>query len=422
MALLLQLHHLGVQCPPPSSFHAPGDDDGAAAAPAPRAHANECEWAGLPSATPAPMNGSATGTTAQYALSTSSPTPKYAITTLGATPRTLRARCEYLAQGVVGQQDLYFYTLASSPVSSASTSSSSDTSESCSASRSRLRSPSQRRTTDFATQHTADFALQHTPAAADFAQPRAHRPIAYLSSPASAASDDRRESDEGDAEMVYVPWSSKAREHRAAPQHADHHAQHDPASSDTRAWAAEQARRMRRLRVVPAAPLPDPYAHTYRQQQQAQPQYGCVGGGGYAGRWGMRSARTSLVRVGGSPPRYQGAAQQQQTGHQRHAALHARTTTQWTPPPRVRDGRARAVDAATAAALCGLGAVESGAGEMVPSHAPRVPSHRLAPPAHTHVPSHTLPQLAPLTQAPMPRHAVFANADPSGMSGYVYAY
>jgi hypothetical protein len=134
-------------------------------------------------------------------------------------------------------QDLDFYNLALSPVFSASTSSSSTTSESCSASESTLEEEEEEgydapayteRTTALMTRHTADFATRHTPAAADFAQPRAHRPMAYLSSPALVASDDGRESDEGDAEMVYVSGSSKARDHRAAPQHADH------SSSDTR--------------------------------------------------------------------------------------------------------------------------------------------------------------------------------------------
>ncbi|KAJ7234473.1 hypothetical protein C8J57DRAFT_1729108 [Mycena rebaudengoi] len=63
-----------------------------------------------------------------------------------------------------------------------------------------------------------------------------------------------------------------------------------------------------------------------------------------------------------------------------------------------------------------------GSGEVVPSHAPQVPSHVPQGLVHTHVPSHTLPQLAPLAQAPMPRRAVFANAGPPGVSGYVYVY
>ncbi|KAJ7206159.1 hypothetical protein C8J57DRAFT_1734463 [Mycena rebaudengoi] len=128
-----------------------------------------------------------------------------------------------------GQQDLYFYTLVPSPVSSASTSSGSATSELCSASEestSESDSEGEEEGDDAQayTERTTDFAMRHTPAAADFAQPRAHRPMVYLSSPASAASDNGRESDERDAELTYVPVSSKACDHPAAPQRADHHA------------------------------------------------------------------------------------------------------------------------------------------------------------------------------------------------------
>ncbi|KAJ7260561.1 hypothetical protein C8J57DRAFT_1514499 [Mycena rebaudengoi] len=155
-------------------------------------------------------------------------------------------------------EDFYFYTLASSPVSSTSTSTSSTTSESCSASEestseSESEGEEERYDAPAYTERSTDFATRHTPAAADFVQPRAHR---YLSSPASAASSGRR--------LALVDPRT-----RAAPQHADHHAtgsssdtQHN--SGDTRAWAVEQARRMRRLRVVP----PDPSAQACRPQQQ----------------------------------------------------------------------------------------------------------------------------------------------------------
>ncbi|KAJ7242235.1 hypothetical protein C8J57DRAFT_1557901 [Mycena rebaudengoi] len=216
---------------------------------------------------------------------------------------------------------------------------------------------------------------------------------------------------------------------------------------------AQAARRP--CRVVPAAPLPDPSAHAYRPQQQSQsqqPQYGCIGGGGYAGRWGVQSARTSPVRVGGwSPPsarrtwrsstrqQHTPAHQQQHTPHQQHMPQHtphqhqqhaapprARTTTQWTPQ---RPAYAAAVHGQWTPPRLprftdlewwspGVGEVVPSHAPQVPSHAPQVPSHALAPPAHTHVPSHTLPQLAPLAQAPMPRHAVFANA---GLPGVGYS-
>ncbi|KAJ7250797.1 hypothetical protein C8J57DRAFT_1667643 [Mycena rebaudengoi] len=407
-------------------------------------------------ATPAPVNGSATGTTAQYAPGTSSPTPQYVTpqyTTLGATPRTLTARYEYLGgqaqgagQGVVGQQDLYFYTLTSSPVSSASTSSSFTTSESCSASEESTSEEEEKRYDAPAyTERTTDFATRHTPATADFAQSRAHRPIAYLSSPASAASDDGRESDEGDTEM-----------------HADRHAadtQHS--SGHMRSWAAEQTRRMRRLRVVPA----DPSAHAYRPQQQSQSQsqqlqtqYGCVGGGGTRGHGACRAcgrrlcgweggrrrgikgrrSRRGCIRVGGSSSsrRPRCSARRTRTAT---AVLTAYAATHATQAPTARrpgSGPARAHDDAwtpprAAYAAAGHGqwtpprlprfadleqrSPGVGEGEVVPSHAPQVPSHAPQGLAHTHVPSHTLPQLAPLAQAPMPHRAVFANAGSPGM-------
>ncbi|KAJ7243089.1 hypothetical protein C8J57DRAFT_1726225 [Mycena rebaudengoi] len=418
--------------------------------------------AGKGYATPAPVNGSATGTTAQYAPGTSSPTPQYVTpqyTTLGATPRTLTARYEYLGgqaqgagQGVVGQQDLYFYTLTTSPVSSASTSSSFTTSESCSASEESTSEEEEKRYDAPAyTERTTDFATRHTPATADFAQSRAHRPIAYLSSPASAASDDGRESDEGDTEM-----------------HADRHAadtQHS--SGHMRSWAAEQARRMRRLRIVPA----DPSAHAYRPQQQSQSQsqqlqtqYGYVGGGGTRGHgacracgrrlcgwevvaaevsrggaadgsvsgWGAAAAVDAPDAAHGAPacPGAPGAATAVLTAYAATPATQAPTARrpgsgparayddawtppraayaaaghgQWTPPrlPRFADLEQRSPGV--------------GEGEVVPSHAPQVPSHAPQGLAHTHVPSHTLPQLAPLAQAPMPHRAVFANAGSPGM-------
>ncbi|KAJ7198195.1 hypothetical protein C8J57DRAFT_476179 [Mycena rebaudengoi] len=181
-------------------------------------------------------------------------------------------------------------------------------------------------------------------------------------------------------------WGLQARAYdrhtHAAPQHADHHAAGSSSdtqcsSGDTRAWAAEQARRMRRLRIVPVTPPRTRTGHSsrcsnYNLSIRMRRRRRRV-----RGAWGVQSARTSPVRVGGrSPPRYQGAAQagvyqdggqqqqwtpsmqrtthlaqqhrqqahqQQHTQHQqhtlqhtphqhhRHATPHARTTTQRTP-------------------------------------------------------------------------------------------
>ncbi|KAJ7201532.1 hypothetical protein C8J57DRAFT_416335 [Mycena rebaudengoi] len=88
--------------------------------------------------------------------------------------------------GVVGQQDLYFYTLASSP---ASTSSSSATSESCSASEESTSEEEEEeegqeegydapvaymeRAAEFASRHAAEFTTQHPPPLPTCAAPRA---------------------------------------------------------------------------------------------------------------------------------------------------------------------------------------------------------------------------------------------------------
>ncbi|KAJ7234391.1 hypothetical protein C8J57DRAFT_1574870 [Mycena rebaudengoi] len=312
-------------------------------------------------ATPAPMNDAAMGTTAQ--------------------PPLLQPR-------VVA-------------VSSASTSSSSAMSESCSASEEstseeeegeeeRYDAPAYtERTTEFAARHTADFATRHC------TSPRSRRP--RRTTGASRTREVRR-----------VPGSSKLahvdRHTHAAPQHADHHAagsssdtQHS--GGDTRAWTADQARKMRRLRVIPAAPLPDPYRP--QQAQQLQPSYGAAQHAGVYQGGGQQQQWTPPMQPTTHPEQqHQQQAHQQQHTQQRHA----RTTTQWTPP---RPAYAAAGHGQwTPPRLPWSGGV--------PSHAPQVASHGLAPPAHTHVPSHTVPQLAPLAQAPMPRRAVFANAGPPG--------
>ncbi|KAJ7230893.1 hypothetical protein C8J57DRAFT_1251645 [Mycena rebaudengoi] len=330
-------------------------------------------------------------------------------------------------------QDLYFYTLASSPVSSTSTSANSTTSESCSASEestseSESEGEEERYDALAYTERSTDFATRHTPAAADFVQPRTHRPTAYLSSPASAAS---AASDEGDAEIVPAPCTP-------CPSSDTWHS-----SGDTRAWAAEQARRMRRLRVVPA----DPSAHPYRPQQQEEE--GTGGGGACRARgrrlcgWesgrlrGIRGRRRRGVSGRGTAAGgWAAAIDAPDAAHDEpgtatpaacpgapataYIALAAYTTTHAAPAPAVRrPARAYddAVDApAPAYAVAGHGQwtpppwlprfadlerwspgveeVVPSHAPQVPSHAPQVPSHALVPPAHTHAPSHTLPQLA----------------------------
>ncbi|KAJ7237982.1 hypothetical protein C8J57DRAFT_1727742 [Mycena rebaudengoi] len=338
--------------------------------------------AGSPYATPTPavpVNGS----TAQYAPGASSPTPaQYATpqyTTLGATPRTLTAKYEYqggqaqgAGQGVVGQQvgPLLLHPRVVARVVCIHI-----------LELRHVRVVLRLGGVDFGGRggggggggirrprglHGAHRRVRDAthPRRCLLCAARAHRPIAYLSSPASAASDDGRESDEGDAEMVYVAGSSKARDHRAAPQHVDHHAQHDPTSSDssdTHAWAAEQARRMRRLRIVPADPRPAARANNDAVDARM--------------RGDLRGLRLNHLPHPQTPP--------DSTAPSPQSAAASAASTVRARPPRTR-----------------------GAGRK----ASRRPSAR------------TRSLNLPLAQAPMPRRAVFANAGPPGVSGYAYAY
>ncbi|KAJ7266631.1 hypothetical protein C8J57DRAFT_1617782 [Mycena rebaudengoi] len=128
-------------------------------------------------------------------------------------------------------EDLYFYTLASSPVSSASTSSSSAMSESCSASEESTSEEEEGYDAPAYTERT-------TPSTSRRDTP----PTSRRDTPPTSRRD-----------TLPPPPTS-----------------HNPARIDR--W----------LRVVPA----DPSAHAHRPQQQSQqpqPQYGCIGGGGYVG-------------------------------------------------------------------------------------------------------------------------------------------
>ncbi|KAJ7227665.1 hypothetical protein C8J57DRAFT_1730852 [Mycena rebaudengoi] len=419
--------------------------------------------------TPAPVNGS----TAQYApgSSTTPYTPGTASPTLQyATPRTLTARYEYLGrqaqsagQGMVGQQDL------STP----------SRRHPCRP-RPHPRAPPQGEEGEEEEEEEEEEGYD-APAYTERTTPptsRRHHRRCRLRTALRAPTDDvlllarvhrvGRQvrvgrggwGDGGASKLAHID-----RHTRAAPQHADHHvagssSDTQRSNGDTRAWAAEQARRMRRLCIVPA----DPSAHAYRPQQQSQqpqPQYGCVGGGGRVrgavGRaeradvacagggavaaevsgsgaedgdvsgWGTAAAADAPDAARDAPGTATPATGAPAAAHTAAARAHDDDAVD-TPAPRVRGGRARAVDAATATLEWwspGVGEVvppHAAQAPQVPSHAPQVASHGLAPPAHTHVPSHTVPQLAPLAQAPMPRRAVFANADPPGVSGYVYVY
>ncbi|KAJ7206154.1 hypothetical protein C8J57DRAFT_1484862 [Mycena rebaudengoi] len=300
-------------------------------------------------------------------------------------------------------EDLYFYTLVPSSVSSASTSSGSATSELCSASEeSSSESDSEGKEEDAQayTERTTDFAMRHTPAAADFAQPRAHRPMVYLSSPASAASDNGRESDERDAELT-APTITPSTTPAAATR--------SPGPWSRRKGCAGCASSLPRRSPNP------PRMRTGRSSSRSQYRAAdvtCAGGRWSPSRYQDAAQQAGVYQGGGQQQQWTPSMQcttqqhQQQAHQQQHTAPTAYAATHVTPAPaarrpacmhddavdapapRVRGGRARAVDAATAAALCGLGAVESGGGGGGSVACPAGP---LARPCAARAPSHTLP-------------------------------
>ncbi|KAJ7227963.1 hypothetical protein C8J57DRAFT_1534748 [Mycena rebaudengoi] len=282
-------------------------------------------------------------------------------------------------------EDLYFYTLVPSPVSSASTSSGSATSESCSASEESTSESDSEEGDDAQayTERTTDFAMRHTPAAADFAQPRAHRPMPATIPPRRSAPTITPSTTPAAATRSPGPWSRR---------------------KGCAGCASSLPRR---------SPNP-PRMRTGRSSSRSQ--YGCVGGG-YAGRWGVQSRRrlcgwevvavevsgcgaagggvsgnTSNRRTSSSTQHQQHMPQHTSHQHQRHAAPHACTTTQWTPPhPAYAVAGHGQWTPPRLPRFADLERWSPGVGKVVLSHAPQVPSHGLAPPAHTHIPSHTLP-------------------------------
>ncbi|KAJ7227961.1 hypothetical protein C8J57DRAFT_1730743 [Mycena rebaudengoi] len=270
-------------------------------------------------------------------------------------------------------EDLYFYTLVPSPVSSASTSSGSATSESYSASEestSESDSEGEEEGDDAQayTERITDFAMRHTPAAADFAQPRActslrprRPPRDHPAAPRCSAPTITPSTTPAAATRAPGPWSRR---------------------KGCAGCASSLPRR---------SPNP-PRMRTGRSSSRSQ--YGCVGGGGYQGA----AQQAGVYQGGGQQQQWTPSMQcttqqhQQQAHQQQHTAPTAYAATHWTPPH-------------PAYALAGHGQWtpprlprfadlerwSPRVREVVPSHAPQVPSHGLAPPAHTHIPSYTLP-------------------------------
>ncbi|KAJ7247014.1 hypothetical protein C8J57DRAFT_1475939 [Mycena rebaudengoi] len=342
-------------------------------------------------------------------------------------PRTLTMRHEYLAgsrraqgRGWWGNRwDLYFYTFPSSPVSSASTSPSSTTSESCSASEESTLEEEEEseegkgeegefdapayteHTPDFATRHTPDFATRRTPAA-DFAVPLlAHvgrvgtrgmrRWHMYLGPPRP-----RR--------ACHAPTRRPQLRHAAQQRR---HARLDRGAGATDAQAARRPSSLptpRRTRTGRSSRPSNCNLSTDAQEEGAEVLGGGVTDGGVSG-WGAAAAMDAPDAAHDAP----GAAipaiaacSGAPAAPTAYAATHATpapparrlTCVQDdavdAPAPRVHGGRVRAVDAATAAALCGFGAVEYGGGGGGSVARPAGPIACAARPRTTHAHAHAL--------------------------------
>ncbi|KAJ7206181.1 hypothetical protein C8J57DRAFT_1484883 [Mycena rebaudengoi] len=236
----------------------------------------------------------------------------------------------------------------------------------------------------------------HTPAAADFAQPRAHRPMPATIPPRRSAPTITPSTTPAAATRSPGPWSRR---------------------KGCAGCASSLPRR---------SPNP-PRMRTGRSSSRSQ--YGaavaCAGGRWSPSRYQGAAQQAGVYQGGGQQQQWTPLMQcttqqhQQQAHQQQHTAPTAYAATHVTPAPaarrpacmhddavdapapRVRGGRARAVDAATAAALCGLGAVESGGGEGGSVACPAGPLARpCAARAHAH----------PLAHAPLAR-PVRAGAD-----------
>ncbi|KAJ7234474.1 hypothetical protein C8J57DRAFT_1531632 [Mycena rebaudengoi] len=329
---------------------------------------------GMGYATPAPMNGSATGTTAQYAPGstttyapgTSSPTPQY--TTLG--------RHEYLGGQVqVWDRGWWGSRTSTSTPSCHRPCRPHPQAPLCDTTPPPTRSAPHHQLRDA----THRRLRRNTPPP----PPTSHNPARI----------DRWRASPRPRQMTGASWTRGMRRWCMCLSHPR------PASFTPTIMlrAAEQAWRMCRLRVVPA----DPSAHAYRPQQQSQqpqPQYGCVGGGGGGMRAVGRAERADVACAGGrvvaevlgsgagrGVSEWGTAAAVDAPDAVRDAPGTATPVTasapaaapqhqQYTPQHRPHQHQQHAtparahndiVDAATAAALCGLGAVESGVGEVV---------------------------------------------------------
>ncbi|KAK7007974.1 hypothetical protein R3P38DRAFT_3026840 [Favolaschia claudopus] len=346
-------------------------------------------------------------------------------------PETLTASWQYVHGAGAGAQDLYFYQLASSPVSSVSSSASSSS------------------LSDFEGEYAPSGRLEQQKP--DHGHPRS---ASYGSSAAysdseddddfdmerGAAADDEMEADDGDdgddsgtsedgrSPSPCVPMTATPASHFPRPQKGGED--------------AREAARRARLRCVPyplitypaipatstssTHPPPHTQHHSSLPHHPLPPQPTQFAFGpntSSPARWGVQSARTSPVRGpngwSDSPPLATASLQPpSRTPHH-----------QWTPPRASTSGHAVPVhrDVAYASwtpprvALPHFADIDrwSAAGNAAAAAIPTLPA------AHQYQSQQAQTQMATRetkTHYPQPRRAIFANAGPPGVSGYAYAY
>ncbi|KAJ7609434.1 hypothetical protein FB45DRAFT_1066844 [Roridomyces roridus] len=303
----------------------------------------------------------------------------------------LAARWEYSdsfsAQQAKSQDDLYFYQLAASPVSSASSGSDDDEREEgeegrCECDQCRWEDGEEVDDDDEGSEDGEDEDEEED---------------------ASSACSDHGYGDEDGDEPMYAPPpvsypNASAHRHRQQQQQA--------------AEARVDALRRARLRCVPA-PTPAPalsmsttYPRPLHPSIPAQLDYAgysqqpfLTSSSSSSSRWGVQSARTSPVRTSGVSIPQSSSSQWTPPRGYAYAYAQQQREEEWTPPrlPRFAE----------------FERLSTGSAMTMPCPPP--------PPASLPPPTATMTQESK-THPPAPRRAVFANAGPPGVSGYVYAW
>ncbi|KAJ7046181.1 hypothetical protein C8F04DRAFT_1322875 [Mycena alexandri] len=377
-------------------------------------------------------------------------------------PQTLTARWDYAGgagagHGGIAHQDLYFYALASSPVSSVSSGDSS--------SDSRSQNGQHARTASYSS--NSDSCSSDDDGGLDADEEMADVEGEGMADDWEGGESDEEEDDEDDDDSARSDdgrgagvqmrgtgggWDENVGDAREAARRARLRCVGPPPQTAQMvpSMAGGNASRYHHL---PHHPAPSSHPQQPAPHQQFLPSSQQNGLGlvppthhsamppqsyGAPARWGVQSARTSPVRGpsswtppqvhAGLPPRLPHS--QSHSSHVPHTQQHtdARGAEQWTPP------RMQGMQQWTPPRMSHTATAGYGGSEWTP---PRVALPRFADlerwsSAQVHVQATPAPApCPPMQQGPpqqrethphQPRRAVFANAGPPGVSGYAYAY